>query len=165
MSRKTRAVFILLSVALSLFLFVERGFAQAHRIVISNDTAYFDAPPMSVAPSNFTPFDVAPELRNRADPVYPPQAYRDGLEGTVWVNCWVTSEGRVQQTTILRTDNRVFNRSALECCLKWTFKPARKDGHAIDVLISTPLRFKLSSIDAKGRAVQRVPSDSRGTKK
>jgi TonB family protein len=61
------------------------------------------------------------------------------------LKCWVSKDGIVRRSVILKSDNRIFNQSALEASLLWRFEPAKmSDGTAADVWVSIPFRFRLN---------------------
>ena len=144
--------------ALIYFLFPIAGniFAQSREIVLTKDSAYYKGDVNRTPPSRFTPIDVMPEPLQRFNPLYPPEAFKDKIEGIVFVDCWLTSEGSVRQATVLKSSNAIFNKSALECSLKWIFKPAMKDGHAVEVLASLPIRFTILNTSPDGFVLQNV---------
>jgi len=160
MHRIIPKVFNLLVLILSLFLIDRNALCQTREIVLTDDSVYYKGDVNQIPPAQFTPIDTMPETIKRFNPLYPPDAYKNKIEGIVLVNCWLTSEGSVRQAIVLRSSNKIFNKSALECCLKWIFKPAMKDGHALDVLACLPIRFKINNTTPDGFALQNLPSEN-----
>ena len=76
-------------------------------------------------------------------PSYPELPRRAGVEGTVWVNIWVTKEGKVRKAVVLKTDSELFNQAALDAAMKWVFTPAIMNSGPVAVWVSIPFRFKL----------------------
>ena len=59
----------------------------------------------------------------RVDPTFPPQAIRQGLQGSVvaWVH--VAPNGSVTQVEIKRSSNRIFDREVIRAMSQWKFNP------------------------------------------
>jgi len=131
--------------------------AQQFKIIFTPDSAYYDYHTIMAAPSSFVPYDVEPKVLKRASPIYPQEARDRKIEGNVFLKCWVTTNGSVRSAWIMKSDDNIFNKSAMECCLQWSFTPAIKDGRNIDVIVHVPLRFRLSLIDKDGFALQILP--------
>ena len=77
-------------------------------------------------------------------PAYPELPRRAGVEGTVWVNIWVTKEGKVRKAVVLKSDSELFNQAALDAAQKWVFTPAVMNSGPVAVWVSIPFRFKLN---------------------
>lgn len=88
--------------------------------------------------------DVQPGIRTHASPAYPKEALAKGLEGKVWVKVLVDTAGLPARTEILKSDDEIFNASALAAAQKFTFTPAKKDGKPVAVWITMPFKYKLS---------------------
>ena len=81
-------------------------------------------PPVNrAAPSDEIPFPTATQT-----PPYPPQAIG---EGVVLVEVLVGVDGRVQQLR-LATGGGGFNQAALDAARRWSFRPARWNGRAVE---------------------------------
>ncbi len=130
---------------------------QTREIVLTDDLAYYKDNPPGVPPSPYTPVDVKPETLKCFNPLYPPAAYNQKIEGIVYVSCWVTAQGTVRQCKITWSANKILNRAALESCLHWIFKPAIKDGQGIDVIATVPIKFKIEDTSPDGFALQNLP--------
>ena len=77
-------------------------------------------------------------------PIYPELPRRAGVEGTVWVNIWVTKEGKVRKAVVLKSDSELFDQAALDAAMKWVFIPAVMNSGPVAVWVSIPFRFKLN---------------------
>lgn len=84
-------------------------------------------PPPVIAPPVQAP--PAPPVRReykaayRVDPVYPRQAQRDGLSGTVVARVHVAPSGAVTQVQIMSSTNRIFDREVVRALSQWKFNP------------------------------------------
>ncbi len=96
-----------------------------------------------VGPPDFVPYEKAPVVISKVEPVYPALAVKSGLEGNVFLKVWVNESGSVVDAAIIRTDQEVFNGAALEAAKQWKFKPAVLNGKPVAVWVSIPFRFRL----------------------
>lgn len=77
-------------------------------------------------------------------PPYPRLAEQRGWEGTVQLKVVISPEGRVSNASIqLSSGYRVLDRSALQHIRKSRFRPARKNGKAIEMSILLPIVYEL----------------------
>ncbi len=86
-------------------------------------------PPVYVPPAPAPPAPPAPPVRKeykaayRVDPVYPRQAQRDGLNGTVIARVHVAPSGSVTQVQIVSSTSRIFDREVIRALSQWRFNP------------------------------------------
>lgn len=78
---------------------------------------------------------------DRIQPRYPHECALRGLMGRVEIVAVVRADGGVEEARVIRADNSEFAAAALSAVRKWTFEPARKDGHPVAVRVSIPVRF------------------------
>ncbi|MCY7355653.1 MAG: energy transducer TonB [Lysobacter sp.] len=85
------------------------------------------------------------EYANAPPPVYPRAALRDRLTGTVMLEVLVDIDGRPLDVKIAQSSgHRELDRAALEHVLKrWTFRPAMKNGQAVQATGLVPIAFNL----------------------
>lgn len=78
-------------------------------------------------------------------PVYPRDAVRRGLEGTVMLRVLVDVDGRPLDVQVHRSSGHaILDREAQRQVLRqWTFQPATKDGHAVQAIGIIPIDFTL----------------------
>jgi TonB family protein len=95
-------------------------------------------------PPDFVEYEAEPTLLYRAEPEYPPEALRAGIQADVFVKVWVDPKGKVRKAVLLKSTSEAFNKSALEASQKWIFTPAKMKGKAVSVWISIPFRFRLN---------------------
>jgi TonB family protein len=100
-------------------------------------------------PPGYSEFDVAPNPTRQIMPVYPDDAKAQGVEGTVYVKLLVTSDGRVGEAQVLKSDAPSLNQAAIDAALRWTFTPAKKGDASVPVWITLPFRFKLATDGSK----------------
>lgn len=96
------------------------------------------APPANVL------VDAQPGLVKNAVPVYPEEALKNGVEGSVFVKIWVDEEGKVRDAVIQESDRDVFNQASLDAAKRLQFTPATKDGVPVSVWVTVPFRYKLA---------------------
>jgi len=88
--------------------------------------------------------DQPPRPIRKIEPLYPFAAKRKNIQGSVTLRFVVTKEGQVLEPSVVRSEPPdIFDNSALKAIIRWKFKPAIKDGKAVDVLIIAPLKFEL----------------------
>jgi len=84
-------------------------------------------PPPVIAPPQVAP--PQPAVRReykasyRVEPVFPRQAQRDGLSGTVIAHVYVSPAGTVTDVKITRSTNRIFDREVIRALSQWKFNP------------------------------------------
>lgn len=83
--------------------------------------------------SEFVEPDTAPEVLNRVNPGYPPDAMTKALGGKVFVSVFVGIDGLVKKVKILKSDAEIFN------------QPALIDNKPFVASVVIPLRFRLST--------------------
>jgi TonB family protein len=125
-----------------------------------------EAPKTPAPASTQTPPDKAPELQRLVtDPVYSlkevdqapvptsqpaavyPRTLRaQRLEGSVDVGFTITSKGVVLDPHAVSSTNEGFEQAAIDAVRKWKFKPAMKDGKAVNTKVQVTLTFSLKSL-------------------
>ena len=83
------------------------------------------------------------ELKKRV--IYPPIAQRSEIEGTVYLEIFVDSKGKVINAAILKEDppGRGFGDAAVKAFLGFTGSPALANGKEVAVRYRYPVRFAL----------------------
>jgi periplasmic protein TonB len=108
--------------------------------IIENDVKIEDDGP----PPDFVPVEKQPAPIKAPAPIYPEIARRAGVEGTVWVKIWVDKEGKAKKAQIIKSDAELFNQSAIEAAMQWSFTPAVMNNGPVAVWVSIPFKFKLN---------------------
>jgi len=96
------------------------------------------------APTEFVPVEKQPQPIKYPGPVYPEQARKDAVEGTVWVKIWVDEQGNARKAAILKSDAEVLNQATIDAAMKWKFTPAVMGGKPVAVWVSIPFKFKMN---------------------
>ncbi|MSP92061.1 MAG: TonB-dependent receptor [Myxococcales bacterium] len=106
---------------------------------------------------------VAPTLRTKVEPVYPPDLLADGLRGTVVVELDLDSLGAVTKATVVTSAGPQFDAAALVAARGLVFAPAMQAGGAVPVRIRYRFDFApLVALDRRGLAPSLGRYDRRG---
>ena len=62
--------------------------------------------------------------------------------GLVTINFLVDDKGNVQEAKIVKSTHPELEAPALKAIVKWRFKPAKKDGVAVAVRVTIPIKFQ-----------------------
>jgi TonB family protein len=86
----------------------------------------------------------APEVVSKFDPAYPAEVMKDGVQGTVILTAIIRSDGSVGNIAVAKSLDPRLDHNAVEALSHWLFRPALKDGQAIDLeaVITVPFRLK-----------------------
>ena len=84
-------------------------------------------------------------------PEYPEDARKAGIEGTVLVDVLVNKHGQVAAVKVKEGIEECpsMDRSAVSAVRQWTFEPATKDGKAIEIEVTVPIKFVLDDKKCK----------------
>jgi len=88
-------------------------------------------------------YDTPPRPITITRPEYPPEAREKGIEGTVIVEITITTDGKVVDPVVIESVKGL-DEAAIECVHGWRFKPAEKDGQAVQTTAHAPIAFRLS---------------------
>jgi periplasmic protein TonB len=85
------------------------------------------------------------EYLQASAPAYPRDALRDGVQGTVMLQVLVDVDGRPLEVQVQHSSgNRQLDNAARRQVLEhWTFRPAMKDGRAVQAIGLVPIAFNL----------------------
>ena len=103
------------------------------------DDVEVEGTPMSMA------FDTPPVLTHFVSPTYPTEAKTQGLEGTVSVKVLVGRDGAVEDATVVRSTNSVFDDAAIEAARQFRIRPAELRGKTTKAHVLVPVEFRLGS--------------------
>jgi protein TonB len=91
-----------------------------------------------------TEVDTPPQVLRSIPPQYPFQAKKNNISGTVTLRFIVNMEGYVVEPNVTESEpSGVFDEAALEAIVKFKFKPAVKNGKAVDCIVNAPMKFEL----------------------
>jgi len=86
-----------------------------------------------------------PELLMLVPPVYPKEAEKKGIEGTVGLKVLVTEKGTVDKVEIEQSSGyQEMDDAAVKAAKKTRFRPAIKDGERVAMWINYPIQFALT---------------------
>lgn len=76
-------------------------------------------------------------------PEVPSSFLRGGEAGLVTLTFLVDDKGNVQTPSVVKSTHRELEEPAIKAVKKWRFKPGRKDGNAVAVHVTIPLKFEV----------------------
>jgi len=86
-----------------------------------------------------------PELMMLVPPVYPKDAEKKGIEGTVDLRILVTEKGTVDEVEIAQSSgHRSMDQAAVNAAKRTRFRPAIKNGQRVAMWINYPIQFALT---------------------
>lgn len=94
---------------------------------------------------NVKDLDQQPQPRLRAQPRYPAELKRQGITGECLVEFIIDTNGNIVAAQIVRSTNREFENAALEAVRKWTYRPGKKGGRAVNTRCQIPLQFSIDN--------------------
>lgn len=74
-------------------------------------------------------------------PDYPADMKRDGQSGLVYIKVVIDENGDVVEQNVEKSTRAEFEAPALAAVSRWKFKPAKKNGAAVRVGITIPIKF------------------------
>jgi TonB family protein len=83
------------------------------------------------------------------DPKYIATAVADRVEGRVQLLCVINQQGHVEQVELVRGLDPRLDQSAIEALSKWQFRPAHRNGEAVDVDVMVEIPFHLAPKEPK----------------
>ncbi|MCP4809594.1 MAG: TonB-dependent receptor [Proteobacteria bacterium] len=94
-----------------------------------------------------------PTLLKGVEPVYPPEARDEGIDGDVLVLLTVGADGFVYEVELVQGPHSLLNMAAMDAAELLMFTPATQGGVAVPVQINYRFRFDLGIADEQGTAV------------
>ncbi|MFQ5766555.1 MAG: energy transducer TonB [Acidobacteriota bacterium] len=79
-------------------------------------------------------------------PEYPEMARKAGIQGKVFLQAVISSDGTVKDASVLSSTstNAGFEEAALKAVKTWRYKPAEQNGRPVDVLFTIVVNFTIS---------------------
>jgi len=91
------------------------------------------------------PVITPPSLTKFVDAVYPPDAYTQGISGTVELELVVGVDGKPRDVKVLTSAGHGFDEAALAAVQQFEFRPATKDGQPMAARIRYPYVFEIQA--------------------
>lgn len=88
-------------------------------------------------------FQKAPGIVKHVQPTYPEIARKAGIEGTVWVELWVTKEGNVKKAVVVKSMAEIFNQPTIDAAIQLVFTPAMMQNGPVAVWVTMPFHYRL----------------------
>lgn len=87
----------------------------------------------------------SPEVITESKPKYTAAAMRAKIEGVVEVEAIILADGSVGPVRVVRSLDKEFglDAEAVKAVKQWVFKPGRKDGEPVAVLVNIELSFTI----------------------
>ncbi len=85
----------------------------------------------------------AAKLIKKVNPVYPPEAKAEGVQGTVRLNVRIDKEGFVVETEVETSPDDRLSESAVEAVRQWVYAPTLLNGNPVEVLTVIDVNYTL----------------------
>jgi len=92
----------------------------------------------------------------KVDPLYPPNAIRDRIQGTVVLDVRIAASGSVENVSLL-SGHPVLAPAAIEAVKQWRYKPYMVNGEPGPVESTVRLNFTISENDPQGSVNESSP--------
>lgn len=102
---------------------------------------------------------VPPKLIEMVEPVYPDEARKKGIEGTVILECTVDEKGKIVDAKILRSVPGL-DQAAVDAVKKWTYEPMVINGKPSKINITATVCFRLKDDNAKEKKIREFDKDA-----
>jgi TonB family protein len=97
---------------------------------------------------------LAPVLVKEVKPQYTADAMRARVQGVVTLECVVQPDGAIGEARVTKALNTDLDQEAIKAVRQWRFKPGRKDGKPVPVLVTLEVTFTLRDTPAAGGATK-----------
>jgi TonB family protein len=84
-----------------------------------------------------------PRLLSQTKPRYTVEALRDKIQGSVWLELVVTSEGRIDHIRVARSLDVGLDQEAVTAVRGWRFEPGRLGETPVDVVVTVVMDFTI----------------------
>jgi len=91
--------------------------------------------------------DTKPQIIQKVSPIYPDEARRRAIQGTIWVSILVGKDGTPQQTVVFSSDQKALENASIEAAEGCRFVPAFLDGEPVNCWVRIPFVFSLAPRD------------------
>jgi TonB family protein len=86
----------------------------------------------------------AANIVNRVDPVYPPEAKQNHIQGLVRFTVIVGKDGTVQSITLVSSPDALLTKAAQDAVQQWVYRPTLLNGDPVEVVTTVDVNFTLS---------------------
>lgn len=93
--------------------------------------------------------DQMPKVLKHVAPVYPIEMRIAGIVGRVTLVSVIDEKGDVVESSVEKSNNPWFERSALDAVFKWKFSPAMKDGRPVKTQVKQEITFRVDGADSR----------------
>jgi TonB family protein len=93
-------------------------------------------------PVNVSPDVMAAQLLKKTTPVYPPDAKKARIQGTVKLNAIIGKDGAVEQLKVISGPAEL-QQSSLDAVHQWTYKPFLLNGEPVEVKTTININYSL----------------------
>jgi protein TonB len=76
-------------------------------------------------------------------PVYPADAKAAGVQGLVFLEAYIDTDGSVANLTVLRSPDDRLTQAALDAVSQWKYTPTRLNGAPVPVMMTVTVNFTL----------------------
>ena len=83
------------------------------------------------------------KLIHRVEPVYPEQALRDGIQGTVRLTIVINEEGFVYELRGMEGNNPILEEAAIDAVKQWQYSPTLLNGEPVAAQTMVTVIFNL----------------------
>lgn len=95
-------------------------------------------------PDSFIPLEIQPQLIDYVTPNYPRLMIEAGIEGTVWVQALIDTDGRVLKAIVARSSGvELLDEAAVNASYENTFSPGVQNGVPVRVWVTYRVDFNL----------------------
>jgi TonB family protein len=84
-----------------------------------------------------------PKLVRKVNPVYPEEAAKNKVQGTVVLEAVIDESGKVKALRMLKSPDKLLTQAALDAVKAWEYEPFVKDGKAKKVAFTVTVTFTL----------------------
>ena len=84
-----------------------------------------------------------PRAVSTPDPQYPEAARKSKKSGSVILALAINEEGSIDDVTVFRASDKMFEQNAMDAARQWKFAPATRDGKPMAVQLCVEMAFRL----------------------
>jgi len=84
-----------------------------------------------------------PILRFKKEPVYPPSAVKNHIQGLTIIQAVVSEKGFAKELRVVKSVSPLLDLASLLAVSQWTYEPAQLDGRPVPVYLTVSVNFQL----------------------